>query len=1200
MIWLIVTGVGALFLIIGIFWGLIRGLKKSLFRGLWIFGLALVMYFVTPAISNALCNMDLSFLNIVIEGESVATIFEALKTILMKQESIAELINENPSLLPLLEQVIVLLVNVIVFPIVFWIAKIVTYPIWAIISAVVFKKKQKTVINGKHMIVKAKKHRLTGALLGLVTGIMVMVVTLMPVVGTIDLVKNVDELEYSAGENGEGIVTSMVGAETMEYVDAYSDSVFGKALKYSGIEYLSNSMYEFLSTKKIDNQKVTLSRELELYVGLYNDIYNIQKTDFDNLTQESMSIFLNSAENIVKKLFSSSLLKIAGKDLIPYAVGFLEENETFQEKVDSINTEELKTLALESLEKFKTTNVNELQQDVLNVIYMAKSLNDGAILVPTIRGELEQKDYLTLFTDTVVDQVTKYMFKMPSLKKIYPMALDTAFVYLSGQLGFDYTSKDYNENSLVQEDFANVIKGGLAVARSLDTETEFYITKASFKSTGKFLDVLKNLNVLQDGMFETIVDKLVEKGKTEINNSEQSDDVKALIGTIIEKFEGLIINREVLLETEFEQYGVLFDDVKATIEEFSTLDKKQLSLDKYGALLDRLNETKILKEVMPDLLSTGWDSIKEGFLTALSDFENLESIVNEIMDNIILVLQNQHTSNPTISSSGNVQLSMEVEFEGIQDLYNFIVNNMMHYFEEGGTGSEGLQDDLFDEDSTLAIDLGTQFDSMKNNLIVTPTVVRNLMAEVFTTVKDGLATNARAQEFIDDIVTNMKTFTTGVTWAEELQHIKSLANYARTDGFDINTIGEILDEVCASKFIGYELINELIQEEIQTQYDAMSADIKNDTSDTIIANIKSNIASIASPIYETEIDYMLDMLDMIDELNSVSGMTYTAIGQKLDTFSSSRTISNVRPYMIAYAIDDKLASESEDSVIYAVLSKVKENALAVTGIINSDYYTRQFAGIESVANLTYPSSKDDLTVDMLGTIGLSFFNISDSYNYGMIYNLGEVVMGEMLDQIDYEDLATIITSLKENIIADTTGIMPSNRKPTDASKVEQAQNKYVACFTDLYVLVDIYGEVDSMTFNENTDGATLGGYLDTIDALSIVDTEDMDIANMLLDKFEQSGVDAIKAKKNDKIDEIDNDSNLQDVDPATIEQIKNDVNTIADQYTASFKSIITNTKAEVNNRTTKTYAEIFAVFMNQMNQQLTDAETAINNAYSRT
>lgn len=1192
MVGLIITLVGALFLIFGILWGLIRGLKKSLFRGLWIFGLALIVFFVTPAISNALCNMDLSFLNIVIEGESVKSVFEAIKTILLKQESIADIINGNPSLLPLMEQVIVLAINVIVYPVFFWVAKIVTYPIWAIISAIVFKKR-KTVVNGKHMLVKAKKHRIAGMALGLVSGIMVMVVTLMPVVGTINLAKKIDSLEYTASENGEGIITANVGAETMEYVDAYADSVLGKALKYTGIEYLTNSMYDFLATKKIDNQKVTLSRELELYVTLFNDLDNIQKTDFENLTQESMSLFLNSAENIVKKLFSSSLLKIAGKDLIPYAIGYLQENESFNSTMNSISIEEFKTLALESLDKFKETNVNELQLDVLNTIYVAKALNDGNILVPTINKELELKDYLPLFTDSVVDQVTKYMFKMPSVNKVYPKALDSTFIFLSKILEFDYTSKDYVESSFTQEDFANVLKGGFAVARSIDMDSEFYITKSSFKSTGKFMDTLKNLNVLQDGLFENLLDKLVEKAKGEIDKMDQSTDVKELIGKIIDKFETLIVDRQVLLETELEQYGILFDDVKETIDEFNAADKKQLVLGNYGKLLDKLNETKILKEIMPDVLETGWNSIKGGILEALNEFANLEPIATGIMDNIILVLENQHVKNPTVTSESNVQLSLEVEFREIQNLYAFIVDNMMHYFEEGGAGADGLQDDLFGETSTLAIDLGEEFDAIKTNLIVTPTVVRNLMAEIFTTVKDGLASNERAQKFIDDIVVNMKTFTTGVTWAEELEHIKTLANYARTDGFDINTVGVILDEVCQSKFIGFTLINDLIQEEIQAQYDNMDAAIKTTTSDAVIAGIKENIAKISSQKYEEEINYMLDFLDMIEDMNATGGMTYTEMGVLLDSFHNSQTISSVRPLIINYAIEDKLKVEDEESVIYAVLNKIKGNAANLTVRPNDTFYGRQFTGIDTIANLTFPTSKDEFTSESLGTIGTAFFNISNSYDYAMIYNLGDVVINEILDKIDYEDLDEVVESLRSNITNETDGIMVLNRKPADTSKLEQARTKYIACFTDLHALSDIYSNADGVSINVNTDASVIGGYLDQIDALTIVRDEDKDIANIILDKFKQYGEDTIRAKKNQKLEQID--QAMVDAPAEDVIYLKGRVEEVALEYTDNFNNITNNTKSTIANNETATYTEIFTTYINNLNTLITNVQAALDN-----
>ena len=217
LIGLILSGIGGAFLFFGVFWGLVRGLKKSLFRGIWLIALALIIFFLTPTISRALCNLDLSFLGVKVEN-ATPSLFGAIRESILGVEGIADIADKNPSLIPMIEQLIILVINLIVFPISFWIAKIVTYPIWAIISAIVFRKK-KTVVNGKKMRVKTKKYRLVGMLVGAVSSVMVMVVTLMPLSGTINLIKKIDSMEYSNSKDGEGLVTAVAGEEVMEYVD---------------------------------------------------------------------------------------------------------------------------------------------------------------------------------------------------------------------------------------------------------------------------------------------------------------------------------------------------------------------------------------------------------------------------------------------------------------------------------------------------------------------------------------------------------------------------------------------------------------------------------------------------------------------------------------------------------------------------------------------------------------------------------------------------------------------------------------------------------------------------------------------------------------------------------------------------------------------------------------------------------------------
>lgn len=1184
---LICLGIGLAFLVFGMFWGIIRGFKKSLFRGLWLFAIALIMFFLTPTISKALCNMNLGFINISIQGQKCTSIYDTIYTLVMSQQNIADLISNNPSLLPLVEELIVLLINTFMFPILFWLAKIVTYPIWAIISAIVFKKK-KIKVDGKKKVVKTKKYRFAGLIIGAVSGVMALAITLMPVNGTINLIREVDAIEYSAGEDGNGIVTTMFGKNNMEYIDAYTNSSLSKALKYTGITFMSNSMYEFLSTKKIDDQKVSLSEEIKLYVQLYNDFETIRKTDFQTIDKTNMSYFLNSSENLIKSLFSSKLIKIAGDDLITYAFNILEQNETFTNTLETISIAELKDLAKQSVEELKTSNVSTLQQDLLNVVYICKSLNDNDILVPTIHKTLQPLDYLNLVTDNVVDEVSRYMFKMPSVNKVYPVAVNKGLSYVARVLNFDYTETDYSNENLSQQDFANVVKGGLAVARTLNFDSAYYVTKASFEATGQFLDTIKNLNVLQNGVFDNIIEKLFDKGIEYLDKQNYDVKIKNLVTTVVDKVEELVITKTTLLKNEFKQYGILFDKVKTVINEFNSTAKDSLVLKTYGAILDELNKTNIFKEVVPDVIDTGWDYVKDKVAEALPQFTDLNTIIEKIKNNLVLVLRNQNKTNPDISSPSNIQLSLETEFLNLQRLYNFVCTNFLSYFKDSGTGLNGLTDDLFKEDNTLMVDLGKQLDYLtKNNqLIITNDVVRLIIAQTFKIAKGNIITDTRIETFVDDIIYNIETYTLKVTWEHELGYFKTLASGAKS-GIDLNTIGSVLDGVCESKYIGYDLINDLIKEQIQDKYDNLTSSIKNATTADIISNIKNNIGNISTKIYTQEIDYMLDMLDLIETFNS---KTYVQMGQALDAFNSSATISNVRKLMITYALDKKLEDTTLSNTMVTVLNTIKGNISLIPTSVSSTFYEEEFTALQTVTDLSYPANKNELTSTLLSDMGTKFYNIS---NTKLSYNLGEVVMNIIFDYVEYADITEVLTSIKTRI-AGTNGILASNRLNTSLSSTEQStrQTNYIACFTELKSLMDIYDSVSSVSTSTDADANLIGGKLNDFANLSIVSGEDKTIANMILDDFNETITNEITAKKNNKITEIDSNSALDETQKA---ELKAEVNAKATAYQTQFESFITEAKSSINDKTSSdSYVTIFQTLITKINALISTIDEDFN------
>ena len=1164
------AGIGILcaFLIFGMFWGMVRGFKKSLFRGIWLVVIAMIMFFLTPTISSALFNINLDFLGLVINGEKVHTIYETAYNLLTSQEQIADVIENNPEIIPLIEELIVLFLNTIMFPILFWITKIVTWPIWAIISVIIFKRK-KIMVAGKKKVMKTKKYRFLGAMVGAFAGVIVMTITMMPVNGTIKLIQEVDAIEYHASENGEGIITSMLGAENMQYIDAYNNTVIAKAMKYTGITGISNGMYNFLSTKKINDQKVVLSDEVKLYVTLYNDIEVISKTDFENLDKTSMSIFLNSSENLLRNIFSSKVLKIVGDDLIVYAIDTLEKNGTIDKYIDKISIEQLKQLALESVDEIKLSNVSTLQQDLLNTVFIAKSLNDNDILIPTLNKQLEPKDYLTLFTDNVIDELANYMFNMPSVKKVYPIAMNKALSYVGNLLGFEYVEKEFNDENMTKTEFANILKGGLGVVRTLDFDSKYKVTKQSLEAVGSFLDIAKELYVLEDGVFDNIVTKLFDKGESYLNNLQLNEELKSLISLVVGKVETMVLNKQTLLKQEFKEYGVLFDEIKVVVEEFTSSKKTELTLKTYGALLDKLNKTDLFENIVADVIDAGWDMVKDKVANLAPEFTDISTIIETIKDNIGIVLRKEIP--PT---GANVQLSLEKEFENLQNLYDFFIDNFQPYFKEGGTGVAGLTADLFSEENTILTNFGAELDvlSRKEQLIISNEVVRMVISQALKVVKDEMIIDTTVQGFIGDIITNIETYTLIPVWADELNYFKKLANSAET-GIDLETIGTVLDSVYVSKYIGNSIINKLLNEQLQIKYEELSADIKNQTTDLIIAEIKTNISAISGAKYNTEIAYLLDVLSLIASFES---NTYIELGQELDTFNASSTIASVRPLMIKYAIEKAIEGNSDETAL-DVLNQIKSNVDNTPSVVANNFYERELTVVESIKALTYPTSKDDLTRDILSELGVVFYTASE-----MVFtqNIGQVVINIIFDYVEYEDIADILTSIKENITADN-GILAVNKKSTSKPSDVQLinQTNYVACFTNIYDLINIYEEMSSLNIDMDVDGAVLGAYLDSIASLTIIDGEDKTLATDLVDELNTTINSEISRIRSEKYSAI-NASALSEVEKA---QAKATVDAVVNESKAELGTIIANTKTEITNKTVKTYAEIFGTLTTQIN-----------------
>lgn len=137
------------FIVFGMLWGIIRGLKKTISRGLFLLVISIITLFVTIPLVKLLLGIPIT-VETNSNGEittTTCTIVEYLSE-LLKSLLGEEFVGKYPDFASSLASIPLILINAFAYLIVFWLLKILTTPINAIINSIIFrKKKQKEVLG---------------------------------------------------------------------------------------------------------------------------------------------------------------------------------------------------------------------------------------------------------------------------------------------------------------------------------------------------------------------------------------------------------------------------------------------------------------------------------------------------------------------------------------------------------------------------------------------------------------------------------------------------------------------------------------------------------------------------------------------------------------------------------------------------------------------------------------------------------------------------------------------------------------------------------------------------------------------------------------------------------------------------------------------------------------------------------------------
>lgn len=306
---MIFTGILLFFAIIGLLYGLVRGLKKSAVR----LGVVILAAFLAVAlatgISGAILHSPISeadLSSVGLPAETIASLPEnasindVLVAVLTENEEIAQLTETVPTLMQFVLLAPQAIFAEVLFILLFFAAKFLLWIPQTILTAIFLRTKGK------------KKQRMLGGLVGAVQGVFIACVVMVPVFGSMSLVDTaVTAANNIPAEDRTEMLAQIVAFDEEVYAPLKSDPAY-QILAGIGVDKACTSVFYTLSsaTDK-DGNTVCFFSDLNSTIPVIVQVSQLGDVDFENLTADDIETIRTLAASCADSPLLASTLSEA-------------------------------------------------------------------------------------------------------------------------------------------------------------------------------------------------------------------------------------------------------------------------------------------------------------------------------------------------------------------------------------------------------------------------------------------------------------------------------------------------------------------------------------------------------------------------------------------------------------------------------------------------------------------------------------------------------------------------------------------------------------------------------------------------------------------------------------------------------------------------------------------------------------------------
>lgn len=536
---LIVIAVFVAVLLFGFLFGLWRGFNKSLVRLLFVVASIVGAFFLAPVVTRWALTFDLSNFGIKIAGESVSTLGELLRALLKDVPYIQDLAGTE-AYATIMEVVPQMIVNVVMFVVLFYLIRLVSMIIYWIIAGICFSKKK---TEGKN------RHRLLGSVVGVVQNFAVFLVLLVPVIGAVNIVGEIetivtqensssasttrttlsDDNSYVVLMEGEGegegegeSGSSSSGSEgeivkiyntVNDVIKIYKNTWVAKFLSGVKLDVVCQGAFDKLSTVEKDGEKFVLKNEVSSAAYVYTDYKDFKALGSIDVTNPKLYEIMKSAIN---HAYQSGLAAKTIDEIVPLAASkWLAGEEFLGITFDSLGIEEPYKAVVKSALGVLTDGTKTLSETLTSTADMMKSL---AVTAAKVQEAIEES-VNALTPETVTDLLTTLTESPETIELVKDVLLTEV----------DTRSHETNLDKIVEKVFGDseeeqVIKGAVVEI----------VTEVLNGATNPDVDTSKEIAVVGSAL--GLADKIMSSAETgtEITPQDVKDAVTDVVNALVD------------------------------------------------------------------------------------------------------------------------------------------------------------------------------------------------------------------------------------------------------------------------------------------------------------------------------------------------------------------------------------------------------------------------------------------------------------------------------------------------------------------------------------------------------------------------------------------------------------------------------------------------------------------------------------------